>query len=133
MLLKEFTTETLPQGTLRGQAGYCRPFLSFHLKSGQVIVNKVASRKLPIKPNDFIAIGFDECSGNWYFYQHEKGFMLTKHYGGLGFSHKELCNKISKHFNVKPENTKPFRLYLAGEPTILDGKPYWGLIHINKD
>jgi hypothetical protein len=133
MILKEFTQETLPQGMLKGQAGYNRPFIAFYAATGQVVFNQAAIRTLGFKANDFIAFGFDECTENWYFYQHDKGFMLTNHKGGLRFSHTALSDQIRTHFGRKPEDKRPFRLYVAGEPTLVDGRKYFGLVYINKD
>lgn len=125
MKLTQFNSETLP---LYGRTRL--PRVSF-IRSGNISLNGAAIELMQLKPECKLAIAQDQDNpGDWYIFEDDKGFKVRskdiKKTGQMIFSHKELVTTFVTCFGLNMNKTYSF--LLAGEPTMVGKRKYYGIL-----
>lgn len=92
--MEAFNDITCPKCVYQGQ-----PFITFHLKSGKIAINGVATKMMDLKPGDMVEFYRKEIDGSMEWYLSpvaDVGFKLSKHAGSrtLVFTRKELIISV---------------------------------------
>jgi hypothetical protein len=123
MKLKVFDISTAPQYDMPKRL----PTIFFS-HDNVITISSVAAAKMEIKGGDRISFAQDQADPQeWYVFKSENGFKCNRcsDKPTLTFSHAGICRRLRGFFSI---DSRSFRFILAGQPTVIDGVTYFGLI-----
>lgn len=126
MKLITFDSETLQPQRLNKSV----PKVSFG-KTGIISFNKAASEKMGLTDGCKVSFAQDESQPeNWYFFLDTKGYPVRRNTTSKStnyiFNHQKLAHTFKDAIGVSTGNTYSF--IIGGQPTVLKGVKYWGLL-----